>query len=474
MMPPRGAEARAAQLATLARLSREHFVSPEVGRLLERLRPLEESLDPDSDEACLLRVVRRDFEKASRVPPELAAEMAEASSRGVAAWQEARRASDFQLFRPYLERNLELRRRYVACFEQDGEDYDRCLDDFEPGMTTAEVRAVLGELKEELVPLVAEIAARADAVDGSPLRGPFPIERQRQVEREALRRLGFDRECWRIDETSHPFASSPGLGDVRLTTRHDERTLEGLFAVMHEFGHGLYELGVSPSLARTPLHRGCSSGLHESQSRLWENLVGRSLPFLSGFYPVLQEAFPERLRGVPLEAFYAAVNRVEPSLVRTEADEATYNLHILLRFELEQELLAGTLEPAGLPEAWNARMEAYLGVAVPDDAHGVLQDVHWAAGYIGYFPTYSLGNVISVQIWERLRRDLPDLDGQLERGELGPLREWLRESLHRHGRKFLPKETLARVVGGPLDPKPYLRYLREKLGAIYGLPAESA
>jgi carboxypeptidase Taq len=287
-------------------------------------------------------------------------------------------------------------------------------------------------------------------------------------------RFGYDPTAWRIDPTVHPFASGGGVNDIRITTRYMDDTLEGLFATMHETGHGLYEHGVAPELERTPLARGTSLGLHESQSRMWENLVGRSLPFWRYFFPRLQEAFPGVLDSVEVEEFYRRVNTVRPSLIRVEADEATYNMHIILRFELEQDILNGIVTLEELPEAWGARMEQYLGVEVPDDRRGVLQDVHWASGSIGYFPTYALGNVVSAQIWERVVDDIPDLAAQFEQGEFDGLRAWLGERLYRHGRKFTPKETIERVCGGPLDPEPYLRYLREKLGGIYGLQPAGA
>jgi carboxypeptidase Taq len=468
-MPPGGAPARAEQLGTLSRIAHELFVSEEIGRLLEELRSYEGSLDYDSDEASLIRMTRRDYEKASRVPADLSAEMSRAAALAQHVWEQARRDSDYESFRPHLEKNLELRRRYVACFEPAAEDYDVLLDDYEPGMTTAEVRATFDTLKAGLVPLIEEIREREPAVDDSFLHGDFPVERQHEFEREVLSAFGFTSENWRMDETVHPFASNSSPDDIRLTTRHHEDSLSSVFATMHEFGHGLYEHGVDRSLDRTPLARGASLGLHESQSRTWENLVGRSLPFWQHFYPRLQGLFPAQLGGVDVDGFYRAVNRVRPSLIRIEADEATYNLHVILRFELEQDLLAGTIDLRDLPEAWDAKVLEYLGIEVPDVADGVLQDTHWASGHLGYFPTYSLGNVISLQIWERLRLDLPDVDKRIGHGEFGPLREWLREHLHRSGRKFMPGETLERVVGTGLDPGPYMHYLRVKLGAIYGL-----
>jgi carboxypeptidase Taq len=468
MMPPTGGEARAEHLATTTRLLHEQWTADRLGELLGELRGYADRLDYDSDDAALIRFAAREYDKAIRVPPELRAEMSRTASLALPVWEQARRDSDWTLFAPYLDRNLELRRDYVACFDDVEEPYDALLDEYEPGMKTSEVRAVFEELKGELVELVGEV--REHVIEASFLNGPFPIERQWELERRLLARLGAGPESWRLDETVHPFASSLDPRDVRITTKHRVECLDSLFSTLHEFGHGLYEHQVSLDLARTPLCRGSSLGMHESQSRMWENLVGRSLPFWRHFYPELQEAFPEPLGGVDLESFYRAINKVEPSLIRIEADEVTYSLHIILRFELEQELLGGGVDVASLPDAWAERMNEYLGVEVPDVADGPLQDMHWAAGHIGYFSTYALGNVISVQLWERLRQDLTDLDEQLERGELAPLREWLRDHVHRHGSKFTPKELLERVVGGPLDAGPYVSYLRRKLGELYGVP----
>ncbi len=468
-MPPAGARARADQLATLTRLAYERFTADEIGSLLEELRPYEESLDYDSVEASLIRVTRRDYGKACRVPLELRAEMAHAAALAEPVWREARRTSSFELFLPYLEQAIELKKRYIDCFQPVDEPYDALLDDYEPGMKTAEVRAVFDELKRGLVPLVAEIAERSGAVDDSALTGSFPIERQEEVESAILHEFGFLDEEWRVDETAHPFASKGGPQDVRLTTSHHEDNPTSLFACMHEFGHGLYEYQVERDLYRTPLGRGASLGVHESQSRMWENMIGRSLPFWERFFPRMRDAFPAQLNGLDAEGFYRAVNRVQPSLIRIHADEVTYNLHIILRFELEQELVSGQLAPADASEAWDARIEQYLGIDVPDVADGVLQDMHWSGGAIGYFPTYALGNVISGQLWERILRELPGLDDQVRAGELGEFRDWLREHVHRHGRKYMPRELLERVVGSGLDPQPLLGYLRAKFGAIYGL-----
>jgi carboxypeptidase Taq len=451
-MPPDGAETRANVVATLTRVIHERFVSDEVGELLAGLDGVDDATD-----AALVRLTRREFDRARRVPGELAAEIAHAAGVAVAAWDKAKAASDFASFVPHLERQLELKRRYVECFPETETPYDVLLDEYEEGMTTAEVQRVFDRLKEVLLPLIEE---HADL--GAPLQGTFPIERQQHASKLILDAFGWSLDTWRIDETSHPFASKPGAGDIRLTTHTDVGDLTSLFSTMHEFGHGIYEFDVDEGLERTPLARGTSSAVHESQSRLWENLVGRSRGFWRWFYPQLRPLFPDALGSVDEETFVRAVSAIRPGPIRGDADEATYGLHIILRFELEQELLAGTVAIRDLPEVWNARMKEYLGVDVPDDAHGVLQDMHWAVGLLGYFPTYQLGNVISVQIWEVVRSELGDLEDQFARGEFGQLREWLREHVYRHGSIYPPRELLERVTGSQLDPEPYLNYLQTK------------
>ena len=464
MMPPGGSAVRSAQLTTLDRVAHEKFVSDEIGRLLDELAPHEHDLDYDSDEASLIRTSRRDWEKARRVPADLAAEMVGAGAEAHDVWAKAREENDFATFLPHLERAVELKRRYIDCFEGYDEPYDVLLDDYEPGMKTAEVRAVFDELKADLVPLIAEVGSSEPDEDF--MGGPFGIDAQHEMSLRIIERFGFDPQFFRLDLTVHPFAATSATHDIRLTTRYDEGDITSLFTAMHECGHGLYEHGVSTSLERTPLCHGVSSALHESQSRLWENIVGRSRPFWNHFYPQVQAAFPDALGGVEQERFYRAINRVKPSYIRVDADEATYNLHIILRFELEQEIFAGTVDLEDLPEIWRARFEDYLGIPLPSDTLGVLQDVHWSGGGFGYFPTYSLGNIISVQIWERVLADIPDLHDQFEVGEFGELHDWLRTNLYSLGRKFTPQETLERVVGGGIDAQPYIRYLKQKLGTL--------
>jgi carboxypeptidase Taq len=462
-MPPLGAPARAEQRATLARLAHELATAPELGALLDELRELEESSDPESFEASVVRVARRDYEKARRVPSELRAEMTRAGSLGYRAWLEARAACDFAILLPHLERRLALIHEYVACHKPYVDPYDVLLDDHEPGMRTADVEAVFERLKEELVPLVTGIS---EPVDDSCLRGDFAPERQRDFSLEVLSRWGMDDRAWRLDDTVHPFASAISQGDIRLTARFPRDNLSGILSCLHEFGHGLYEYQVDERYGRTPLAHGASSSFHESQSRLWENVVGRRLSTWRFFYPRLREAFPERFADVPVEGFHRALNRVAPSLIRVDADEVTYPLHIVLRFELEREMLSGEVVPAALPEAFDAKLREYLGIEPSGVLDGVLQDVHWADSNFGYFPTYAIGNVIAVQLWERAENELGDLDGEFERGEFGSLREWLRERVHRWGRAFEPPQLLERVVGGPIAPEPYLAYLRAKIEAL--------
>ena len=471
MMPAGGAPIRAEQLATIGRIAHERFISADIGRLLDDLAGYEAGLPYDSDDASLIRVTRADYEKARRISSDLRAEMTRVASLARDAWAAARASSDFKAFLPYLRQTIDLKKRYIDCFEPAAEPYDVLLDEFERGMPTSEVRAIFASLRDAIVPLIAAVATRQDAVDDSCLKGNFPIDRQRTLCLSILQRFGYSDRNWRFDPTAHPFASNMSLGDIRLTTRYYADYLApSLFGSMHEWGHGLYEHAVGPSLERTPLCRGTSLGIHESQSRLWENLVGRSRAAWRGFFPAVQQAFPETLGSVDLETFYRAVNKVQPGLIRVEADELTYSLHVILRFELEQEMLAGTTPLDELPEAWNARMKQYLGIEVPNDAEGVLQDVHWSLGYVGYFPTYVIGSIVSVQIWEKVKAAIPDLDEQIARGEFAPLRDWLREHLHRHGRKFTPKETLKRVVGtDSIDAGPFVGYLRSKFGDIYGV-----
>jgi carboxypeptidase Taq len=464
MMPPAGAAARAEHSATLVRVIHARETDPALGALLETLEPWAAGEDPDSDEVRLVRWARRDYEKSVRVPADLAAEMSRAKTIGQQAWQEARAANDFAPFRDALVRNVELRHRYVECFEGFAHPYDVLLDDFEPELTTAELRPLLADLRDALVPLVAAAGNAEQARNGGVFDGSYPIDVQRAAVLDVLEGIGYDPARWRLDATVHPFASGIAIDDVRVTTKYDEQDFGvAFYSVLHEFGHGLYQSAVDPALARTTLADPMSMGAHESQSRMWENVIGRSRPFCTWALPRLQRRLPGPLEALDADALYRAVNTVQPSLIRIEADETTYNLHIALRFELELALIEGTLAVDDLPAAWDDGMERLLGVRVPGPADGVLQDIHWAAGLIGYFPTYSLGNLMAAQLWQQLATDLGDVDGSLERGEFAPVREWLREHVHRHGRKLSLRELLQRVTGGNLSVDPFLGYLRAKL-----------
>ena len=468
-MPPGGVQSRSEQLSTLLRLSHVRFTSGEVGGLLDSLEGKVDG-DFDSDDASLVRVTRRDYEEARKLPPDLIADVARAGSTARPVWEKARHDENYTLFAPYLEKNVELNRRIADALGYKERPYDALLNRTEPGMKTSELEAIFAELKEAIVPLVADIGRHADAVDDRVLRREFDTDLQVSYALEVVKRLGYDLERGRQDISTHPFSSGFGPDDVRITTRVSREFFnECLFGSIHESGHAMYEQGMGRDIARTPLYGGASPGVHESQSRLWENLVGRGRAFWRYFYPSLQAVFHESLHNVDEETFYRAVNRSYPSLIRVEADEVTYNMHVLLRFELENEMLEGKLKVMDLPEAWNARVKSYLGVDVPNDRQGALQDIHWSFVSFGIFPGYTIGNLIGAQLMEKVRADIPDLDSQIERGEFGALLGWLRKNVHRHGRKFTPNELMERATGKPLTAMPWIAYVRKKFGALYGL-----
>jgi carboxypeptidase Taq len=468
-MPPAAAEARGNQMAILGRILQEWSTAPELGKLLEELKPYGESLDPDSDDARLIKISAKDFAKATCVPTEYVVEFAQVTTAAQGAWVAARQKSDFAIFQPHLEKVVELRRRYAAFFPTFEHPYDALLDDFEPGMKTSDVKAIFALLRPQQVELIQAIAARPN-VDDAFLHQPFEEQKQWDFGVEVITRFGFDWNHGRQDKSAHPFTQGAGLTDVRITTRVDPKFLNPmLFGTMHECGHALYGLGVSPALDRTGLEGGASLAVHESQSRMWENMVGRSLAFWQHFYPRLQEVFPSQLGNVPLEKFHKGINKVQPSLIRVEADEATYNLHIMLRLEIEMAVIEGQLAVKDLPEAWNSRMRDYLGITPPNNAQGVLQDIHWSFGGFGYFSTYALGNIISAQLWEKINQDIPDLQEQIRLGKFETLLGWLRTNVHVHGRKFEPQELVQKVTGSKIDSAPYMRYLRQKYSEIYGL-----
>lgn len=469
-MPPGGAAARARLTAALTRLAHEKLTDPEIGRLLDRLQREVEGEPPEHDGAALLRIVRREYERAVKLPADLVTELAEASSAGYQAWVKAREERNFSLFQDSLARIVDLVRRKAEALGYTHHPYDALLDEYEPGLTTEEVARLFSRLREDLVPLVRAITDNVDAVDDRILKQPFPENEQWALAEEALRLIGFDFSRGRQDATVHPFCTSFSPNDVRLTTRVDPNCFSpAFFAALHEGGHGLYEQGLPIEHEESPLGQAISLGIHESQSRLWENLVGRSRAFWRHMFPRVQSRFPSQLAGANAETMYRAVNRVEPSFIRVEADEVTYNLHIMLRFDLEKQLLGGALEPAQVPEAWNAKMEEYLGITPRHDADGVLQDVHWSHGLFGYFPTYTLGNVLAVQFYEAALEDRPGIRDDVEKGDYGSLLQWLRHHIHRHGSRYLPGELVQKATGRPMDPEPFLMYIRRKYGELYGV-----
>lgn len=468
MMPSKGLEARAECAAFVAGLKHERRTSAEMGELLMGLDG--ETGDPVRD--TNVRETRRRYQRAVNVPVDLVQELARTSSLAKEAWAAARRDNHFPTFAPLLSRLIELKRRQADAIGYETEPYDALLDEYEPGAKTAEVAAVFAELRRGLVPIVQAIAgvAAPRRPDFSILQRHYPRAGQERLARTLAEEMGFDFCAGRLDVSVHPFCTSMGGRDVRITTRYDERYMPAaVFGVMHEADHGLYEQGLDPAHVFTPMGTFCSLGIHESQSRLWENFVGRSRPFWERHYPAAQKLFPEALGSVNLDAFYAAINTVAPSLIRVEADEVTYNLHIVVRFELERDILNQKLEVADIPAAWNAKMEQLVGIRPSTDALGCLQDIHWSMGALGYFPTYALGNLYAAQFFAAARRAIPDLDERVRSGDLAALRDWLRTNIHRHGMRYRAGELCAGVTGQPLSTTPFLEYVRGKFGPIYGL-----
>lgn len=467
-MPPGGAEDRAEQTALITQLAHERLVSDEVGRLLDDLSS-EYSADDDSDGAALVRVTKDRFDRSRKLPSDFVAEMARHTALSHEVWVKARADNHFKHFESALEKLLDLKRRQTELVGYTDNRYDALLHDYEPYMKSAHVKNVFDGLRREIVPLVKAATQNAEAVSDAPIIQPFDIDKQRAFGEMVIKRFGFDFERGRQDVAVHPFCTTIGFGDIRLTTRYKDNDLgDALFSTMHEAGHGMYEQGIPKSFGRNLLAGSASLGVHESQSRLWENVIGRSRGFWSYFYPPLQETFPQ-LASTNVETFYRAINKSQPSFIRVEADELTYTLHIMLRFEIEQEMLDGKVRIAELPALWNAKMEDYLGIVPPTDTLGVLQDVHWSAGLMGYFPTYALGTILSVQLYEKALEAQPQIPAEMARGEFGSLLNWLRENVHRHGAKYPPAELIKRAIGGELDSAPYVKYLQTKYGELYGL-----
>ncbi len=469
-MPPGGASARARQIATLEKLAHEKFIDPAIGKLLEELKPYEENQPFDSYEASLIRVTRREYERAVKVPSSFQAELTSHGSKCFDVWSKARPENNFSKVQPYLEKMRDLSRKLANFFPGYEHIADPLIDFHDYGMKTSMIRTIFQELREQLVPIVQKITSQKVA-DDSCLHKNFPEEKQLAFGIDVVKRLGYDFQRGRQDKTHHPFTIDFSIGDVRITTRVKENDLnDALFSTIHEAGHAMYEQGVSMEFEGTPLATGTSSGVHESQSRLWENIVGRSKGFWKFFYPRLQQVFPDQLKSVPLDTFYRAINKVQRSLIRTDADEVTYNLHIMIRFDLELQLLEGKLSVADLPEAWRERYKADLGVEPPDDKDGVLQDVHWYSDHIGgMFQCYTLGNIMCSQFYEAALKAHPEIPSEIENGKFDTLHNWLKENIYQHGSKYTASELIKRVTGKKLTIEPYIGYLRTKYGELYDL-----
>ena len=466
-IPPKGGDSRGQQLATLGKIAHQKATAPEVGQLLEDLK--KEGFPEDSDESALVRIASRDYDKATRVPPEFVAEQAIVTTKAFEAWVEAKQKSDFSIFHPHLEKVVELVNRFIQFFPPADHPYDTLLDNFEPGMKTADVKVIFDSLRPKQVELIKNIKSSKQVKDDF-LHKKYSEQKVWAFGETIIKQFGYDFERGRQDKAPHPFQTTFGLNDVRITNRFEpENPFATLFSAMHESGHAMYEQGSNPAYERTPLAGGTSLAVHEAQSRMWENLVGRSFPFWEYFFPQLKKAFPSQLDGVTTKAFYKAINKVEPTMIRVNADEATYNLHIMLRLEMEIGMVEGKYALKDLPEIWNEKMRDYLVITPPNDAQGVLQDVHWSYGALGYFSTYALGNLVSAQLWEKINADLPDLGEQIRKGKFDTLLGWLREKIHIFGSKYEPQTLVQKVTGSKINSDAYVRYLTKKYSSIYGL-----
>jgi carboxypeptidase Taq len=466
-MPPRGVDARAEQVALISGIRHETLVSPETKSLLD------EATAPPGDVAAEtnLREIRRQYDRAARIPTRLVKEIAHATTMAKDAWVQARKNDHFPTFAPHLTKIVALKRRVADAIGYDTEPYDALYDEFEPGARSAQTEALFHELVSATVPLLERITTARRKPDASILHRHFPRETQEMISTRMAKALSFDASSGRQDVSVHPFCTTiGGPGDVRITTRYVEDALPAsMFGTMHEVGHALYEQGLPAAHRFTPAGSAISLGIHESQSRMWENLVGRSRAFWEHHYAGLKAAFPKALGDVSLDAFYGAINTVQPSFIRVEADELTYNLHVVLRFEIERGLIDGSIPVEDVPAVWSEKVRRYLGITPPTDREGCLQDIHWSMGAIGYFATYTLGNLYATQFFEQASRDIPDLMDRIRAGDNGPLLDWLRRNIHQHGMRYRAGELVRHVTGEPLSIEPYMRHVTAKFSAVYGL-----
>jgi carboxypeptidase Taq len=470
IMPQAGDDVRVRQITTLQRLTHSMFTGDEMGELIERAAEEIDGAPYDSNEASLIRYLRQDYEEQRRLPDEFVARVSEVSGKAHPVWVRAREENDFDAFAPWLTQIVDLGRQMAEYYGYQDHVYDPLLDKYERGATTAQVQALFDATKQAIVPLLEAVKDSPQHISDDILHQPFDVDAQKEFARYIAQEVGYDFERGYLGTAVHPFASSFSRNDARITSRwYPDYLSPSLFGTLHESGHAMYEQNTHPDLERTPLARGTSSGIHESQSRLFENYVGRSLPFWRAHFPRLKELFPAQLEDTTAEDFYRAVNKVQPSFIRVEADELTYNLHIILRFELEQALVAGDIPVSALPQAWNAKMESLLGVVPPTDRAGVLQDIHWTRPSFGYFPTYALGNLYAAQLFVAAQEQSPEISSELEQGRTGALLAWLSQNIHQHGRKFLPTELIKRATGEPLSERHYVAYATEKFSDIYNL-----
>ncbi len=469
-MPPGGITGRVQQMTTLSRLIHQMTTSQEMGDLIEGTAAELNGADYDSNEASLIRELRRSYEDATKLPEEYVVRATEISGQAHGFWVKARASNEFAVFQPWLEQIIELCQEQAELYGYEDEKYDALLDKYEREMKTAEVRAIFDAVKAELVPLREAIEERGTAVDDTFLHQHYEINKQKQFARYIATTIGYDFSRGHLGTVVHPFATSFSRDDARITTRWNPDFLNpALFGTLHESGHAMYEQGTHPELARTPLARGTSLGIHESQSRMMENMVGRNRGFWQTHFPVLQAMFPEQLHQHSAEDFYRAINKTMPSFIRVEADELTYNFHIILRFELEQAMLNGDIAAKDLPGAWSEKIESLLGIVPPTDKVGCLQDVHWSKVYFGYFPTYALGNLYAAQLFETAVAQTPTITAELNQGKTTSLVAWMRQNVHQHGKKYTPRELILRATGQPLSHEPFMRYVTQKFSDIYGL-----
>ncbi len=469
-MPKGGAGHRAEQLASLSGMIHERATAPQIGDYLAEIENSDLVSDPYSEAAVNVRELRRDYDRAIKLPRSLVEELARVATISQQVWREAREESDYALFQPHLTKILDLKHQQVRALNTGETSYDTLLDDYEPGETSENLTRVFSGLRDELVELVGAIAESGKKPDENILTRTYPIDQQEAFGKIAAAQIGFNFDNGRLDITTHPFCSGIGPGDTRLTTRYNTHHFsESFFSIMHEAGHGIYDQGLNDEYYGTPMGSSISLGIHESQSRMWENFVGRSEAFWAHFYPKVQAAFPDALSDVSERDFYGAINTVAPSFIRVEADEATYNLHIMLRFELEQALINGGLKAEDVPGVWNETFEKYLGITPPDDTQGCLQDIHWSGGGIGYFPTYALGNLYAAQFFEQARQEVGDLDAQFAEGVFDPLKNWLTEKIYSQGQRYRANELIEVVTGKPLSHEPLMRHLRAKYEPLYGI-----